>query len=89
MQIVTDSKKVLQEIYKLLNEDSHSLVVNVSIDSIAEKLNMSKQHLNLCIHYLIESNYLRGDFCFDNSKNSNKEIYVLPLAVNHCENSNL
>ena len=36
-------------------------MVNVHMDSTAKKLNMSKEHLNLCIHYLIECGYLKCD----------------------------
>lgn len=61
MQIVLDSRRVLEEIYGLLNNDSYTLMVNVHMDSTAKKLNMSKEHLNLCIHYLIECGYLKCD----------------------------
>ena len=89
MQIVADSKVILQEIYKLLDNDSHSLVVHIPMDNTAEKLNMSKEHLNLCIHYLIECGYLKGDFCYNNSENSTKEVFVLPLAINKIENASI
>ena len=89
MQIVADSKVVLQEIYNLLDDDSYSLVVHIPMDSIAEKLKMSKKHLNLCIHYLIECGYLKGDFCYNNSENSSKEVFILPSTINKCEHGTL
>lgn len=89
MQIVTDSRKVLKEIYNLLNNKSYTLVVNISMNNTAEKLNMSKEHLNLCIHYLIECGYLKGDFIFNRNENSFKEVFVLPPAINMIEDDSL
>ena len=89
MQIVADSKIVLQKVYELLDNESYTLVVRIPMDEMAEKLNMSKKHLNLCIHYLIECGYLKGDFCYNNNENSTKEVFVLPLAINKCEHATL
>ena len=67
-------------IYNLLNEDSYCLVVNINCKEFAEKYNMTIEHLNLCIHYLIEAGYIKGDFCF-NRDNMTKEVTILPRAV--------
>lgn len=71
----------------MLNDKSYTLVVEVPMDSTAKKLNMSNEHLNLCIHYLIESGYLKGDFVFDTNKDSIKEVFILPPTINKCENA--
>ena len=85
MQIVADSKIVLKEIYNLLQEDSYTLVVHIHMESVATKLNISTKHLNLCIHYLIECGYLKGDFPYNNSKDAIKDVFVLPSAINKIE----
>lgn len=89
MQIVANSKVVLQEIYQLLDNDSYTLVVQIPMDTVADKLKISKEHLNLCVHYLIECGYLKGDFAFNRNNNSTKEVTVLPSAIDKCEHASL
>lgn len=89
MQIVSDSKKVLSEIYGLLDDNSYTLVIKVPMDEIAKKLNMSKEHLNLCIHYLILGEYVTGDFVFNPQENSTKEIIFTAKGIEKVENSTL
>lgn len=89
MQIVADSKNVLREIYSLLDDNSYSLVVSVSMNDISKKLNISEKRLNLCIHYLIESGYLRGDFSYNRNENATKEITILPSTINKIEHTSL
>lgn len=88
MNIINDSKKILSGIYGLLNEDSYCLVVKIPYNDFAEKYNMTRQHLNLCIHYLIEAGYIKGDFVFNNNKDAIKEVTVLPNAIRCEENLN-
>lgn len=87
MQIVTDSKKVLNEIYSLIKENSHCLLVKIPMDQTAEKLNMSKEHLNLCIHYLILSEYITGDPIFNSQNNSTKEVTITAKGIDKVENA--
>ena len=89
MQIVSDSKKVLSEIYGLLDDNSYTLVIKVPMDEVAKKLNMSKEHLNLCIHYLILGEYVTGDFVFNPQENSTKEIIFTAKGIEKVENSTL
>ncbi len=89
MQIVSDSKKVLSAIYNLLDDGSYTLVIKVPMDDIAKKLNMSKEHLNLCIHYLILGEYITGDFVFNPQENSMKEIIFTAKGIEKVENSTL
>lgn len=85
MQIVADSGLVLQEIYNLLNEDSYTLVIKIPMNDTAKKLNMSMKHLNLCIHYLTECGYLKGDYCYHDSEKAIKEVFILPSAIDKIE----
>lgn len=89
MQIISDSKRVLREIYDLLNDNSYSLVINVPMDEISKKLNMSKKYLNLCIHYLILGEYVTGDFVFNHQEDSSKEIILTAKGIEKVENSTL
>lgn len=89
MNIVLDSRKVLNAIYKLIDNTSYTLVVDIWMDKMAEELNMSKEHLNLCIHYLILSEYITGDFRFNNQKNSTKEIILTAKGIEKVENVTL
>lgn len=89
MQIVSDSKRVLREIYDLLDDNSYTLVINVPMDETSKKLNMSKEYLNLCIHYLILGEYVTGDFIFVHQKNSSKEIIFTAKGIEKVENSTL
>lgn len=89
MNIVLDSRNVLNAIYKLIDNNAYSLAVNIWMDKMAEELNMSKEHLNLCIHYLILGEYITGDFCFNNQKNSTKEIVFTAKGIEKVENTTL
>lgn len=87
MNIITDSKRVLEGIYGLLNEDSYCLVVRIPYAEFAERYNITRQHLNLCIHYLIEAGYIKGDYCYNNIDNVTKEVTILPPAIMIAENT--
>lgn len=89
MKIVMDSQIVLEEIYKLLTDTSYTLFVEIPMDDMAKKLNMSKEYLNLCIHYLIECGFLKGDFAFDKNEKSTKKVIILPQAIDKCERNSL
>lgn len=89
MQIVFDSSKVLQVIYNKLQETSSSLYIVIGMENMAKELSMSKQHLNLCIHYLIESGYLKGDSSFSTNVDSSKKVLLTPTAINYIENTKL
>lgn len=86
MNVITDSKKILTGIYNLLNENSHCLVVKITYKEFSEKYNMTREHLNLCIHYLIEAGYIKGDFVFNENENATKEVTILPTAIRIEEN---
>lgn len=47
---------------------------------------MTREHLNLCIHYLIEAGYIKGDFAFNGDENATKEVTILPTAIRIEEN---
>lgn len=81
MKIITDAKRVLLGIYNLLNEDSYCLVVKIDCKEFAEEYNMTIEHLNLCIHYLIEAGYIKGDFCFNRNNDATKEVTILPKTI--------
>lgn len=87
MDIVLDSRKILNAIYKLLKDDSYTLVVDVGMDKMAEELNMSKEHLNLCIHYLIVGGYITGDFVYNPQKNSSKKVIFTAKGIEKVENT--
>lgn len=87
MNIITDSKKVLTGIYNLMNEDSYCLVVKIPYKEFTEKYNMTREHLNLCIHYLIEAGYIKGDFIFNKDENVTKEVTILPSGIRIVEDS--
>ena len=42
---------------------------------------MTRQHLNLSIHYLIEAGYIKGDYCYNNSENATKEVTILSPTI--------
>lgn len=86
MNIINDSKRVLSGIYDLLNEGSYCLVVKIPYNDFAEKYNMTRQHLNLCIHYLIEAGYIKGDFIFNDNEDATKKVTVLPNTIRIEEN---
>lgn len=54
---------------------------------MAEELNISKKHLNLCIHYLIVSGYITGDFTYNPQENSSKEIIFTAKGIEKIENA--
>lgn len=87
MNIVLDSRKVLQAIYDLIGNESYSLVVKIDIGKMAEELNMSRKHLNLCIHYLIVSGYITGDFAYNPQENSSKEVIFTAKGIEKIENA--
>ena len=89
MGIVIDAKKVLQELYTLISEESFTLYVKISMKVMAQRLQTTTKHLNLCIHYLIESGYLKGDFIYNHDENAIKEVALTPLAINKIENATL
>lgn len=87
MTIIADSRRVLQGIYDLLDDNSYCLVVEIPYKEFTEKYEMTRQHLNLCIHYLIETGYIKGSYCFNNSENEIKEVTVLPPTIMLEENT--
>ncbi len=89
MDIIMTSKRVLQEVYALLTEKSCALYVSIPMDDMAEKLHISTETLNLCIHYLIESGYLKGDFTYNRNSGATKQVLITPLAINKIENTTL
>lgn len=50
MGIVIDAKKVLQELYTLISEESFTLYVKIPMKVMAQRLQTTTKHLNLCIH---------------------------------------
>lgn len=89
MNIVLDSKRVLNAIYNLLTDSSFTLVVKIPLDSMATDLNISRERLNLCIHYLIVSGYITGDFTYYNQPDATKEVIFTALGINKVENTTL
>lgn len=89
MNIVLDSRRVLNALYELITENSSTLEIEVNTDEMAVTVNMSKQHLNLCIHYLIVSGYVIGNFTYDSQKNAKKQLTFTTLGVNKIENTTL
>ena len=89
MQIVLDSKRVLEAIYELLSDDSYALVVQVPMKTMSESLNMSPKHLTLCIHYLIECGYLKGDFAYNSNELATKDVTITPSTINKLENASI
>lgn len=87
MNIVLDSRKVLNAIYELLDESSYTLVVKFHTSEMADKLDMSKEKLNLCIHYLIVAGYITGDYAFNNQDSATKELTLTALGINKVENA--
>ncbi len=89
MNIVLDSRKVLNAIYNLLEDDSYTLVIDIWMDKMSEELNMSKKHLNLCIHYLIVGGYITGDFTYNPQENSCKKVIFTAKGIEKIENATL
>lgn len=89
MKIVSDSKKVLRALYNLLNENSYELTVEVHTNDMAANLNITRQHLNLCIHYLISSGYIEGSYLYDYNENSVMKYTLTAFAINKIENDSL
>lgn len=87
MNIVLDSRKVLNAIYNLLDDESYSLVVNINVDKMAQELNMSKKHLNLCIHYLSAGGYISGDIAYNPQEKSSKEVIFTAKGIEKIENA--
>lgn len=89
VNIVLDSRRVLNALYELITENSSTLEIEINTDEMASAVNMSKQHLNLCIHYLIASGYVTGSFTYDNQKNAKKQLTFTALGINKIENTAL
>lgn len=87
VNIVLDSRRVLNALYELITENSSTLEIEVNTDEVAAAVNMSKQHLNLCIHYLIVSGFITGSFTYDNQKNAKKPLTFTTLGINKIENT--
>lgn len=87
MNIILDSRRTLHAIYNLIDNDSFSLVVNISTDKMAKELNMSKKHLNLCIHYLIVGGYITGDCAYNPQEDSSKEVIFTAKGIEKIENT--
>lgn len=86
MDIVLDSRRVLSAIYNLLTEDSYTLVVKVPLTEMASELGISKEKLNLCIHYLIVAGYVTGDYIYKTQPDATKELIFTALGINKAEN---
>lgn len=89
MNIVLDSRRVLTALYELITENSSTLEIEVNTEEMSATVNMSKQHLNLCIHYLIISGFITGSFAYDNQKNAKKQLVFTALGINKIENTAL
>lgn len=89
MQIILDSRRVLEVIYELLNDESYTLKVQIPMKTMSESLNMSQEHLNLCIHLLIEAGYIKGDFVYNSDKLATKDVIITPLAISKIEKASI
>lgn len=89
MKIVLDSNKVLVSIYNLLNENSYTLYIEFNMENLAKEVNMTKEHLNLCIHYLIDSGYIQGDYAYDKNTDIKKKVMITSMAIKEIEKNYL
>lgn len=87
MNIILDSTEVLYALYRLLNDNSSVLMVDVCMDDMAKELNMTKEHLNCCIHYLILSEYINGDVAYSTQENFYKRITFTASGIIKCESN--
>lgn len=89
MKIVLDSNKVLVSIYNLLNENSYTLYIEFNMENLAKEVNMTKEHLNLCIHYLIDGGYIQGDYAYDKNTDIKKKVMITSMAIKEIEKNYL
>lgn len=89
MKIVLDSNKVLVSIYNLLNENSYALYIEFNMENLAKEVNMTKEHLNLCIHYLIDGGYIQGDYAYDKNTGIKKKVMITSMAIKEIEKNYL
>lgn len=89
MQICNDSKRVLTALYEEVanNENSYCLVIKVKMKELAERLNMSYKHLNLCLWYLNASEYIKCDAAYNKDEDSSSEVVLKPSAIRLIERS--
>jgi len=86
MEIVKDSKKILKSLYNLLNDNSYSLVVEISINDFASKHSMTIKYLNLCLWYLADAGYIEHDRTFSENTKS-KQITLTYKVIELIENT--
>ena len=89
MTIVEDSRRVLKAMYNLITEDSYSLVVEFKIADICNTVNMTNEHLSLCIHYLVLGGFLTGDISYNTQDGAKKKLTFTTLGINRVENVTL
>ena len=89
MTIVEDSRRVLKAMYNLITKDSYSLVVEFKIADMCDIVNMTNEHLSLCIHYLVLGGYMTGDVSFNKQDGAKKTLTFTILGVNRIENMTL
>lgn len=89
MKIVIDSNKVLVSIYNLLNENSYTLYIEFNMENLAKEVNMTKEHLNLCIHYFIDGGYIQGDYAYDKNTDIKKKVMITSMAIKEIEKNYL
>lgn len=89
MKIVLDSNKVLVSIYNLLNENSYTLYIEFNMENLAKEVNMTKEHLNLCINYLIDGGYIQGDYAYDKNTDIKKKVMITSMAIKEIEKNYL
>ena len=85
MSIAYDAQRVLLSIYKLIDEDSYTLYIKFKMSDMANSIGMSTKRLNLCIHYLIDAGYLKGDFAYNSNEESAKEVMITASGVKYAE----
>lgn len=84
MTIVEDSRRVLNALYNLITENSNSLSVEFGIPDVCETVNMTKEHLSLCIHYLVLGEYIIIDTEFKQT-DERRKIILTVLGINKIE----
>lgn len=84
MTIVEDSRRILNALYNLITENSNSLSVEFGIPDVCKKVNMTKEHLSLCIHYLVLGEYIIIDTDFKQTDERRKIIFTV-LGINKIE----
>lgn len=86
MTIVEDSRRVLNALYNLITENSNSLAVEINIPDVCKTVNMTKEHLNLCMHYLALGEYISIDTEFKQTDEKRKIIFTV-LGINKIEHT--